>query len=111
MLTISHLHPVLASRPLTLYLVEIIVAGNAGAVTSVFWNMSASHDETLLFEEARNTGAVIAAAEVVDPIEEQVANELRAHGAGNISCDKWRARGWRHSWLTYTLFPTHHFDA
>lgn len=108
LLAISGVHPVLTWRPLALYAGGVAIATAAAAAISVFWNMGASHDEALLFEEVRRTGSVIAAIEVVDPIEDAVTRALRNHGAANVRCGKWRARNWRHSWPSYTS-PTHHF--
>lgn len=101
-------YQLLAWRPMALYLGGVIIATAFGAVIATFWNMGYSHDEALLFEEARKTGAVIAAIEVVDPLEHRVADALRNHGASNVRLGKWRARGWRHSWPTSTA-PTHEF--
>jgi hypothetical protein len=88
---------ILALRYIALYLGGIAISTVGGAGVFALWNMGDSHDEALLYEEARETRAVIAAVEVDDPMEDRVMLALEKHGAHDIRSGMWRPQGWEHS--------------
>ena len=83
-------------RYMALYLSGIALCTGGGAVILAFLNMGASHDEALLYEEAKEEKVVIAAVEVDDPMEKDVMQELEKHGARNVRSGNWQPAGWHH---------------
>jgi ABC-type transport system involved in cytochrome bd biosynthesis fused ATPase/permease subunit len=83
------------------YLSGIAISAALWAAVLAFWNMGVSHDEALLYEEARDKQSVIAAIEVVDPAEELVIHTLESHGARDIRSGTWQPRGWSHTHPSY----------
>ena len=88
-------------RYMALYLSGIAISAALWAAVLAFWNMGVSHDEALLYEEARDKQSVIAAIEVVDPAEELVIHTLESHGARDIRSGTWQPRGWSHTHPSY----------
>jgi hypothetical protein len=86
----------------TLFLCGTAVLTAGGATIFALWNMGTSHDEALLFEEARDTGAVIATVEASEPMEEAVIHSLETHGGHNVRAGDYQPQGWTHS------HPRHH---
>ncbi|GEM_PF-6574648 len=80
-----------------LYAIGVALYTVGGAAVLAFWNMGVSHDEALLYEEALATGAVIAAIEVDEPMEEKVMHALEEHGARDVQAGWWPPQGWTHA--------------
>jgi hypothetical protein len=100
LLWISGLNPA-TLRFIALYLSGIALCTAGGAAIFAFWNMGVSHDEALLYEEAKQTHAVIAAVEVDDPMQERVKNALKTYGARDVRCGDWQPSGWKHTHPTF----------
>ncbi len=81
-----------------LYLGGIAMATAAGAGISAYWNMGASHDEALLYEEAKATNTVIAAVEVDDAMEPVAVHMFEEHGARVVRAGTWHPKGWKFSY-------------
>jgi len=92
-----------ALRYLALYLCGIAMCTAAGAAILACWNLGLSHDEALLFEEAKDKGTVIAAVEVSETMEEKVIHALEDHGARDVRSGLWQPQGWKHAYPTYDL--------
>ena len=84
-------------RVLALYLSAIAICKLAGALIFALWNMGNSHDEALLYEEARDKHTVIAAVEVAEPFEDQVLLEMVVHGARDVRAGNFPPEGWKHA--------------
>lgn len=84
-------------RFIALYLsgIALCTAGWAGIFAC--WNLGVSHDEALLYEEAKQTHAIIAAVEVDELAEARVSLELKNHGALNVRSGNWQPQGWTHT--------------
>lgn len=100
LLSIAGANP-LALRYIALYLSGIAIFTVGGAGISAFWNMGVSHDEALLYEEAKETNAVIAAVEVDAPFEALVVHTFEERGARAVRTGNWPPKGWKFSHPTY----------
>lgn len=89
-------------RFIALYLSGIALCTAGWAAIFACWNMGVSHDEALLYEEAKQNRTIIAAIEVDEPAEERVRLELGKHGALNIRSGNWQPQGWTHTRPNYT---------
>jgi len=89
--------PIASLRFFALYLGGIALCKVGGALIFALWNMGNSHDEALLYEEARNQHTVIAAVEVAEPFEEQVLLEMVVHGARDVRAGNFPPEGWKHA--------------
>jgi hypothetical protein len=90
-------------RVLALYLCAVAICKLGGALIFALWNMGTSHDEALLYEEARDKNTVIAAVEVAEGLEEQVLLELVVHGASDVRAGKFPPEGWTHAHPSYDM--------
>jgi hypothetical protein len=84
-------------RFLALLLGGIALCATGGAIIFALWNMGNSHDEALLYEEARNKHTVIAAVEVAEPFEDRVLLQLVVHGARDVRAGTFPPEGWKHA--------------
>lgn len=94
LLSVAGANP-LVLRYMALYLSGIAMLTVGGAGISALWNMGVSHDEALLYEEAKQTNAVIAAVEVDDPMEELVVHTFEEYGARAVRKGNWQPKGWK----------------
>jgi hypothetical protein len=88
-------------RYMALYVSGIAMFTAGGAAISALWNIGVSHDEALLYEEAKETNAVIAAVEVDEPFEELVVHTFQEHGARTVRTGNWPPKGWKFNHPTY----------
>jgi hypothetical protein len=88
-------------RYLALYLSGIAISIACCSLVAAFWNIGTSHDEALLYEEARDKHQVIAAIEVTESMEAKVVHALEDHGAGNVRVGNWHPANWAHEAPTY----------
>jgi len=91
----------LVLRYMALYVSGIAMLTVGGAAISACWNMGVSHDEALLYEEAKETNTVIAAVEVDDPMNELVVHAFEQHGARAVRKGNWQPKGWKFTHPTY----------
>jgi hypothetical protein len=97
---------VAGANPLVLRYMAIFLSGIAiftagGAAIATFWNMGVSHDEALLYEEARDTNSLIAAVEADEDIEALVVQTFEEHGARAVRTGNWPPQGWKFSHPAY----------
>ncbi|HVW87353.1 MAG TPA: hypothetical protein VHB50_21850 [Bryobacteraceae bacterium] len=85
----------------------ILICTAGGAVIGALFNMGFSHEEALLYDEALRSGAVIAAVEVPEEIEDEVVMMFQGHNARNVKKGVWRAAGWTHPWPMDSSFVSH----
>ena len=91
----------LVMRYMAIYLSGIAMFAAGGAAISACWNMGVSHDEALLYEEAKETNTVIAAVEVDAPMNELVVLAFEQHGARAVRKGNWQPKGWKFTHPTY----------
>ncbi len=91
----------LVLRYMALYLSGIAMSTVGGAAISACWNMGVSHDEALLYEEAKETNTVIAAVEVDEPMGELVVHAFEEHGARGVRKGNWQPKDWKFTHPTY----------
>jgi uncharacterized membrane protein len=95
-LSIPGVGPILALGPLLTIAAGLSVGAVGGALVSTFRNMGLDHEDAPLYEEAVRRGAVIVAAQVGEPLDQEAMKVMNRYGARDLrdEADTWRAAGW-----------------
>jgi len=95
-LSIPGVGPILALGPLLTIAAGLSVGAAAGGLIGVFRNMGIDHEDAPLYEEAVRRGAVIVAAQVGEPLDQEALRVMNRYGARDLrdEADTWRAAGW-----------------
>jgi uncharacterized membrane protein len=112
-LAIPGVGPIIAGGAFATLLTGLAIGAAGGGLLSAFTEMGVSHEEAPVYEEAVRRGAVMLAARVNNPMEQDALAVLRRHGARDIrdEVDTWKAAGWSapdpHPYVTDDTIRSH----
>jgi uncharacterized membrane protein len=95
-LAIPGVGPVIAGGAIAVVLGGLGVGAASGGLIGALKNMSISHEEAPLFEEAVRRGVLMLVVMVDEPEEQKVVTLMKENGARDLQdeADTWRAAGW-----------------
>ena len=95
-LAIPGVGPIIAGGAIATVITGLGIGAAGGGLISAFHDMSISHEEAPLYEEAVRRGELLVVAQVDDPLEARAADLMIANGGRDIRdvFDTWREQGW-----------------